>query len=95
MIPASAIDVTALICTRNCASRLQDVLAAATPLRIPSGLQWELWSSTTAPPTLRPKDDVPLDTEWLAAYATALARRPDAIVFSGRIIPLLEFPSRR
>jgi glycosyltransferase involved in cell wall biosynthesis len=38
-------------------------------------------------------DDVILDPEWLAAYATAFARHPEASVFGGEIIPVLQPPT--
>lgn len=38
-------------------------------------------------------DDLVLDPDWLAAYAEAFARHPDAAVFGGKIIPRLEAPS--
>src|SRR5688572_3945090 len=37
-------------------------------------------------------DDVRLDPCWLAAYAEAFARHPDAAIFGGRILPELEPP---
>ena len=38
-------------------------------------------------------DDVELDAGWLAAYASAFERRPEAAVFGGRITPSLESPT--
>jgi cellulose synthase/poly-beta-1,6-N-acetylglucosamine synthase-like glycosyltransferase len=38
-------------------------------------------------------DDVVLDPHWLAAYANVFHRRPEAAVFGGKIVPLLEQPS--
>lgn len=38
-------------------------------------------------------DDVVIDPGWLAAYAAAFKRHPDAAVFGGRVIPLLEKPT--
>jgi glycosyltransferase involved in cell wall biosynthesis len=38
-------------------------------------------------------DDVLLDPEWLAAYWAAFKRHPDAAIFGGRIIPVLEAPT--
>jgi len=38
-------------------------------------------------------DDVVLDRNWLAAYASAFERHPEAVVFGGRIKPILEPPS--
>lgn len=35
-------------------------------------------------------DDVLVDPEWLAAYAAAFARRPDAVIFGGPIAPWFE-----
>jgi hypothetical protein len=37
-------------------------------------------------------DDTLLDPAWLAAYADAFARHPNAALFGGRILPLLEPP---
>ena len=38
-------------------------------------------------------DDVLLDPHWLAAYAAAFARHPEAAVFGGEIIPVLQPPT--
>lgn len=38
-------------------------------------------------------DDCEADAQWLAAYAAAFARHPDAVLFAGRIIPRLEEPA--
>ena len=38
-------------------------------------------------------DDVLLDPGWLAAYAAAFARHPDAALFGGRILPRLDPPA--
>jgi glycosyltransferase involved in cell wall biosynthesis len=38
-------------------------------------------------------DDVKLDPEWLAAYAAAFRRHPEAGLFGGRIEPVLEAPT--
>ena len=38
-------------------------------------------------------DDVELDPEWLAAYASAFETYPDAAIFGGRILPRLEAPT--
>lgn len=40
-------------------------------------------------------DDVEIDVGWLAAYAAAIQRHPDAAVFGGRILPQLEPPTPR
>jgi glycosyltransferase involved in cell wall biosynthesis len=40
-------------------------------------------------------DDVIVDPGWLAAYAAAFRRWPQAALFGGRIIPKLEQPVRR
>ena len=37
-------------------------------------------------------DDVIVKTDWLAAYVAAFTRWPDAALFGGRIIPVLEEP---
>jgi glucosyl-dolichyl phosphate glucuronosyltransferase len=38
-------------------------------------------------------DDVLLDPDWLAAYAAAFERHPEAAVFGGQIIPVLQPPT--
>lgn len=38
-------------------------------------------------------DDVELDDGWLAAYAAAFKRHPEADLFGGRILPVLEDPT--
>jgi glycosyltransferase involved in cell wall biosynthesis len=38
-------------------------------------------------------DDVLIDEGWLAAYAAAFERHPEAAVFGGRIMPVLEAPT--
>lgn len=38
-------------------------------------------------------DDVLIDSGWLAAYAAAFERHPEAAVFGGRINPVLEAPT--
>ena len=38
-------------------------------------------------------DDVILDRNWLKAYADAFKRHPDAVLFGGKIIPVLEQPA--
>lgn len=127
-------DITVLICTRNRAQRLRDVLASATRIQVAPSLKWELIvvdngsSDATAQVALEfsdrlpirlvaeetpglsharnrgvaeargryicwTDDDVLIDPEWLAAYAAAFERHPDAVVFGGRIIPVLEAPS--
>jgi glycosyltransferase involved in cell wall biosynthesis len=125
-----------LICTRNRAARLKEVLTSATRLRVPPGLRWELvvvdngssdattdvalgFSSQLPLRLVREEtpglsharnrgvseargryicwtdDDVLIDPDWLAAYAAAFERHPGAVVFGGRIIPVLESPSPR
>jgi glycosyltransferase involved in cell wall biosynthesis len=37
-------------------------------------------------------DDVIVDKNWLLAYAHAIRRRPDAVLFGGKIVPVLEPP---
>lgn len=131
---AADLDITVLICTRNRADRLRNVLASAAQMRIPDGLQWELVvvdngsSDNTAEVALSfidrlpvrvaredkaglsharnrgvaeargryicwTDDDVVIDEGWLAAYAAAFARHPEAAVFGGRIKPVLEAPT--
>ncbi len=38
-------------------------------------------------------DDVLVDANWLAAYVAAFRRWPDAAVFGGKVLPLLEPPT--
>jgi len=38
-------------------------------------------------------DDVLLDPDWLAAYAEAFAEHPEAAVFGGRVMPVLQPPT--
>jgi glycosyltransferase involved in cell wall biosynthesis len=131
---AGAVDVTVLICTRNRAQQLKNVLETATCMRIPEGLRWELVvvdngsSDNTAEvaagfgghlpirvvredaPGLSharnrgvaeaagtyicwTDDDVLIDPNWLCAYAEAFARHPEAAVFGGEIIPVLQGPT--
>jgi glycosyltransferase involved in cell wall biosynthesis len=40
-------------------------------------------------------DDVSVDPRWLAAYAEAFARHPEAVLFGGRIFPELDPPTPR
>jgi len=131
---SDTIDVTAIICTRNRATQLSDVLESASHLVIPSALSWELivvdnGSSDNTPEVVRQyaaclplrivreempglsnarnrgvaeargeyicwtDDDVRLDPNWLAAYVAAFRRHPEAAVFGGRILPILESPT--
>jgi glycosyltransferase involved in cell wall biosynthesis len=126
--------ITVLICTRNRAARLKNVLTSAAQMQIPSGLRWELLvvdngsSDDTAGVALSfadqlpirivreeiaglsharnrgvaeargqyicwTDDDVLIDPGWLAAYAAAFDKFPDAAVFGGRISPVLESPT--
>ncbi|MCB4811369.1 glycosyltransferase family 2 protein [Methylovorus menthalis] len=38
-------------------------------------------------------DDVILDTEWLVSYAESFRKHPEAVIFGGRVIPVLEAPT--
>lgn len=38
-------------------------------------------------------DDVTLDPNWLAEYASSFSRHPDAALFGGKITPILEEPT--
>ena len=128
------VDVTVVICTRNRAAQLNNVLESAAKLHVPHGLRWELVvvdngsSDNTADvvASFRDRlparvvreeaaglsharncgvveaagryicwtdDDVLLDPQWLAAYAAAFARHPEAAVFGGEIIPVLQPPT--
>ncbi|MGZ3272282.1 MAG: glycosyltransferase [Caulobacteraceae bacterium] len=126
--------ITVVICTRNRAAQLRNVLESVPRLRVPPGLSWELLivdngsSDNTAevvqsfasrlPVRLAREDtpglsnarnrgvaeargryicwtddDVVIDEGWLAAYAEAFQAHPDAVVFGGRVIPVLEPPT--
>jgi len=130
------LDITVLICTRNRAGQLRNVLESAAGMDVPQGLRWELLlvdngsSDNTAEVAMgfRPRlpirvvredsaglsharnrgvaeargdyicwtdDDVLIDRAWLATYAAAFARHPEAAVFGGQIIPVLEEPTPR
>ena len=133
--PRSAtVDVTVVICTRNRAAQLSNVLESAARLHVPQGLRWEMVivdngsSDNTADVAASfgdrlpirvvreeaaglsharnrgvtkargtylcwTDDDVILDPEWLAAYVAAFARHPEAAVFGGEIIPVLQPPT--
>jgi glycosyltransferase involved in cell wall biosynthesis len=132
--PSDAPEITIVICTRNRAEQLGNVLNSAVQLRAPDGLLWEFLivdnGSTDATAEVvksyqdrlpirlvreeraglsnaRNKgvaeaagryicwtdDDVVLDPEWLAAYWAAFKRHPEAAIFGGRIIPVLETPT--
>lgn len=131
---AGEVDITILICTRNRAPQLRNVLSSAAQMRVPEGLRWELVvvdngsSDDTTDVSLSfadrlpirvvredvaglsnarnrgvdeargqyicwTDDDVLIDADWLSAYADAFARHPEAAVFGGRIIPVLEPPT--
>jgi glycosyltransferase involved in cell wall biosynthesis len=128
------VDITVLICTRNRAAQLRNVLESAAQMDVPAGLRWELLlvdngsSDNTAEVAMsfHPRlpirvaredaaglsharnrgvaeargdyicwtdDDVLIDRDWLATYAEAFARHPEAAVFGGEIIPVLEAPT--
>jgi len=136
MTSAGRIDITVLICTRNRAAQLHNVLESAAAMDVPAGLRWELLvvdngsSDDTAQVAMsfHPRlpirvaredtaglsharnrgvaeargtyicwtdDDVLIDRRWLAAYAAAFARHPDAAIFGGEIVPVLEAPTPR
>lgn len=40
-------------------------------------------------------DDVMIDADWLVSYAAAFRRYPEAAVFGGQIVPVLEGPAPR
>jgi glycosyltransferase involved in cell wall biosynthesis len=127
-------DITVIICTRDRAARLSNVLSSFENLVVPEGLSWEICvvdngsSDNTADVVARfasrlpvrcvreesaglsnarnrgvaeakgryicwTDDDVELDERWLAAYAEAFERHPEAAVFGGRILPKLEPPT--
>jgi glycosyltransferase involved in cell wall biosynthesis len=129
-----AIDISVIICTRNRAAQLMNVLESAANLRMPKGLRWELIvvdngsSDNTAEVAASFRDRLPirvvredmaglsnarnrgvdeangsyicwtdddllLDPNWLEAYASAFRRHPEAAIFGGRIIPVLQSPT--
>ena len=131
---SAAVDVTVVICTRNRAAQLNNVLESVANLQVPKGLRWELVvvdngsSDNTAEVvasfrdrlparTVREEaaglsharnrgvaeatgrhicwtdDDVLLDPQWLAAYAAAFSQHPEAAVFGGEIMPVLQSPT--
>jgi glycosyltransferase involved in cell wall biosynthesis len=128
------VDVTVLICTRDRAAQLTNVLESAASLRVPDGLRWEILivdngsSDNTAEVAMAFRDrlpirvvrenqaglsharnrgvaeakgtyicwtddDVLIDPHWLQAYVSAFARHPEAAIFGGEIIPVLEAPT--
>jgi glycosyltransferase involved in cell wall biosynthesis len=132
--PAGAFDITVIICTRNRAAQLANVLESVANLRTPKGLRWELivvdnGSSDNTAEVARSfrdrlpirvvredtpglsnarnrgveeaagayicwtDDDLLLDPRWLEAYAAAFKRHPEAAVFGGKIIPVLQAPT--
>lgn len=125
--------ISMIICTRNRANQLRQVLESASKMLIPQGLDWEFLvvdngsMDNTAEvvasfagrlpircvrenvPGLsnarnrgvqeaRGKyicwtdDDVILDNQWLAAYVDSFNKHPEAVIFGGRVIPVLEEP---
>ena len=127
-------EVTVIICTRNRAVQLGQVLTSATKMKIPSGLSWEFivvdnGSSDNTPDVVKnfeavlpirciredkpglssarncgvmsargkyicwTDDDVVIHTEWLSSYVEAFRRHPEAAVFGGRVLPLLQPPT--
>jgi len=136
MAKTDRIAITVVICTRDRAAQLRNVLESAAQMDAPKGLRWELLlidngsSDDTAEVALsfQPRlpirvvredaaglsharnrgvveargdyicwtdDDVIIDRGWLAAYAAAFTRHPEAAVFGGEIIPVLESPTPR
>lgn len=132
--PEEGVDISVLICTRNRAAQLGQVLESATRLRIPEGLRWELvvvdnGSSDNTGEVVQSfaarlpvrlvredtpglsnarnrgvaevrgryicwtDDDVVIDEGWLAAYLAAFRAHPEAVVFGGRITPVLQEPT--
>jgi glycosyltransferase involved in cell wall biosynthesis len=128
--------ISIIVCTRNRATLLNDLLETATRLRLTTPVDWELIvvdnGSTDATAQIVERyadrlpirrveeariglsharnrgvsaargryfcwtdDDVRLDPAWLAAYAAAFERHPDAAVFGGPILPDIEAPMPR
>jgi glycosyltransferase involved in cell wall biosynthesis len=128
------VDITVIICTRNRANQLANVLDSACKLVVPSDLHWEfvvvdngssdgtvdvvakyadrlpircVIEDTPGLSNARNRgvdeargdyicwtdDDVVIDPQWLSAYAAAFKRHPEAAVFGGKVIPLLEKPT--
>jgi glucosyl-dolichyl phosphate glucuronosyltransferase len=128
------LDVSIVICTRNRARQLSDVLTSARELIVPRGLAWEFIvvdngsSDSTGDVIARfaadlpmravreeqpglsnarnrgvaeargryicwTDDDVIIDRNWLSAYVAAFARHPEAAVFGGRVLPVLQPPT--
>jgi len=126
--------VTVIICTRNRAKQLAEVLESATAMSVPPGLHWEFIvvdngsTDDTAGTVARfadrlpircvreerpglssarncgvraargayicwTDDDVVIDPNWLSAYVEAFRRHPEAAVFGGRVIPVLQSPT--
>ncbi|WP_428662838.1 glycosyltransferase family 2 protein [Reyranella sp.] len=123
-----------IVCTRNRAVSLREMLTSLTAMGIPDDTQWEIVvvdnGSTDhtasvvgefegklpvrrvveATPGLSnarncgiraargryllwTDDDVSVDPNWLSAYLAAFKRWPDAAVFGGKIIPLIQAPT--
>jgi hypothetical protein len=127
-------EISVIICTRNRAMQLGEVLDSAVHLEAPSGCAWELlvvdngssdrtdevaasYQDRLPLRVIREEraglsnarnrglqeaagtyicwtdDDVLLDPNWLAAYAAAFNRHPDAAIFAGRVSPVLATPT--
>jgi GT2 family glycosyltransferase len=128
---STPLEVTVVICTRNRARQLASVLASASAMHVPEGLQWEFLlvdngsTDNTAEVAMGfadrlpmrvvreevpglsnarnrgvaeargtylcwTDDDVVIDPSWLTAYVAAFRAHPEAAVFGGKVIPLLE-----
>lgn len=128
------VDISVVVCTRNRADPLRQLLETMAAMRVPAGLRWELvlvdnGSSDNTPAVAQSfapglpiryvredqaglsnarnrgvaeargryicwtDDDAKVDSEWLAAYAELFAAHPEAAVFGGQIIPVLEGPT--
>lgn len=126
--------ISMIICTRNRANQLRQVLDSVSNMHIPPGLRWEFLvidngsTDNTADvvasfadrlPIRCVREDVPglsnarnrgvseangtyicwtdddviLDPNWLAAYVDAFEKHPEAVIFGGRVIPVLEGPT--
>jgi glucosyl-dolichyl phosphate glucuronosyltransferase len=128
---AGELQISVIVCTRNRAGPIVQLLDSMARLRVPDGLAWELlivdngstdntrevveryadrlpirYAREETPGlsnarnhgvrTARGRylcwtdDDAEVDPEWLAAYAEAFERHPEAAVFGGRVIPRLD-----
>lgn len=130
----AGLEASVIVCTRNRAASLQEMLTSLTTMDVPEGARWEVIvvdngsTDHTASvveafvgklpirrivePTaglsnarncgvhaasgryiLWTDDDVSVGSNWLSAYLAAFRDWPDAAVFGGKIVALLEAPT--